>query len=147
MVIGVLGSFLPVVPGGVLVFFGILFYAWATQFRLIDWRWLIVFALLTIAAYLLDWIATAWGATRYGAGSGGVIGAIVCGIFGLIIFGVFGSIIGSFVGAFLGELIGGKSISQARRAGWGTLLGLLTSVVLQLMIYLFMIVLFLMIVF
>ena len=147
MVMGVVGGFVPVLPGGVLIFAGILFYAWATAFRLVDGWWILVFLLLTLASYLMDYVATVWGARRYGASKAGAIGALLGGIVGFFTLGVVGVFIGPFLGAVLGELVGGQSLIQAGRAGWGTVIGLLISIFLQFVIHISMVGLFLMLVF
>ena len=50
-------------------------------------------------------------------------------IFLLILAGV---ILGPLVGAILGELLGGKEVSQALKAGWGSFVGLLCGTILKL---------------
>ena len=66
------------------------------------------------------------GVTRWGVW-GSTIGVFV-GLF----FGFVGVIVGPLVGAILGELLGGKQMSEALRAGWGSFVGLLFGTLLKL---------------
>jgi uncharacterized protein YqgC (DUF456 family) len=79
------------------------------------------------------------GAKRYGSGNWAVAASIAGGIAGAVIgapilFGA-GSIPGALAGAFLAavgvELIGGKTSSEALRAGWGTFVGRLAGTIVK----------------
>jgi hypothetical protein len=41
-------------------------------------------------------------------------------------------ILGPLVGAVLGELLGGKAVTEAFKAGWGSFIGLLCGTILKL---------------
>src|SRR5690606_22520530 len=125
IVLGVVGSVLPLLPGVPLVFAGILLYGWATGFTVINGSFVALAFGLTLLSLVLDWVAGSLGARRYGATTWGVLGAMVGGVVGLLAFGPFGIIAGTFFGAMLGELLMGRAASAAMRAGWGSLLGLL----------------------
>lgn len=122
------GTFVPAVPATLLIFIGALLATWLRGFEL--WRdlpFLITFGVLALLISLIDNVASAWGARRYGGGKQAVWGALIGGVVGLFI--PFGLIVGPLLGALLAELlIARKPLLSAVRAAWGTLLGMLGGV-------------------
>jgi uncharacterized protein YqgC (DUF456 family) len=59
VLVGIAGTFLPALPGTVLVFAGLLLAAWADGFARVGWPSLLLIGLLTAASYLVDLVATA----------------------------------------------------------------------------------------
>lgn len=89
---------------------------------------LICLALLTAATVVLDYVASSYGAKRFGATWRGVLGAFVGGVVGLF-FSLPGIIVGPFLGAMAFELLGGYEVHKASRAGLGATLGMFAGVV------------------
>jgi len=81
---------------------------------------------LTLLSFLLDYLATVFGARRLGATWRGIAGAAIGGLVGLLL-GPVGVLIGPFVGAVLFELAGGRRWREAARAGLGAVLGMLAG--------------------
>lgn len=127
-VVGLLGMFLPVLPGPVFLFAGIVLVAWADQFTRIGPGMLALIAVLTVAASVVDYAASALGAKTAGATRWGVLGALLGAIVGLP-FGLLGIIIGPAVGAVAAEFIHDRNLRQAARAGLGTVAGFLLGMV------------------
>lgn len=80
----------------------------------------------------------AWGARRYGAGRAGTWGAVIGSVVGLF-FMPIGLLAGPFLGALIGELMAGRSAQDAVRAGWGGLVGVLGSVVVNVILALMLV--------
>ena len=139
---GLAGTVLPALPGVPLVFAGLLLGAWLNDFTQIGWLTLGIFALLTVIAQVIDFLAGAYGARYAGAGVracwGATIGAIV-GIF----FGLAGILLGPFLGAVIGELSGGNDWRSSGKAGIGAWLGMVFATALKLSISFLMIGVFL----
>lgn len=139
---GLAGTILPALPGVPLVFVGLLLGGWLTDFTTMGWVTIAIFALLTVVAQVVDFLASAYGARYAGAGVrafwGATIGAIV-GIF----FGLPGIILGPFVGAVIGELSGGNSWQASGKAGIGAWLGLIFATAFKLSVSFLMIGIFL----
>jgi len=135
---GLAGTVVPALPGVPLVLAGLLVGAWIGHFQAVGWATLGVLALLTIVAQALDFLASAFGAQRAGAGPrafwGATIGAIV-GIF----FGIPGMVLGPFAGAVLGEISAGSGLRQSGRAGLGAWLGMILATAIKLAIAFLMI--------
>ncbi len=138
VVLGVLGTVLPVSPGALLVFAGLFLAAWAQDFTRVGvWGLAIIGALMALS-FAVDFIASMLGAKRVGASPKALIGAAVGGLIG-VFFGLPGILLGPFIGAVLGELIARGGFAQAARVGVGTWLGLLVAAVAKLVIAFLMI--------
>jgi uncharacterized protein YqgC (DUF456 family) len=120
---GVAGLVLPVLPGAPLLFAGIVVAAWAEQFEYIGVGTLTVVGALAVAAVVVDFVAGAFGARRYGASGRAMLGAAIGAAVGLF-FGLPGVLLGPFVGAVLGELTVRADLRAAGKAGFGATLGL-----------------------
>lgn len=120
---GLAGLLLPLLPGAPLLFLGLLCGAWAEGFKYVGIGTLSILALLTLLTYVVEFIAQALGARTFGGSKRAMAGAVVGGLVGLM-FGPPGIILGPFVGAVLGELSLQRTLDQASRAGFGTVVGL-----------------------
>ncbi|MPZ54201.1 MAG: DUF456 family protein, partial [Acidimicrobiia bacterium] len=102
MVLGILGSFIPGVPGGWMIFLAALVYAFLTEFEVIGWVSVLAIGLIALVATIGDIFVAGYGARRFGASRagtlGGILGGIVGALLGSTIFGV-GAILGLPVGA------------------------------------------------
>ena len=122
IVIGIVGTVLPILPGVPIVFGGMLLAAWADHFVHVGKITLILLGVLTVAALAIDFIASMLGAKRVGASRYAVIGALLGSVIGLF-FGIPGLLLGPFVGALMGELVAGGSLRRATGVGVGAWLG------------------------
>jgi uncharacterized protein YqgC (DUF456 family) len=150
MVVGLLGSVLPGLPGVTLIFLSALVYAVLTDFRTVGATILVVLFLFAAIALVADFVATSYGARRFGASNwgtaGGAIGGIAGALVGLLFLGIgtlFGLILGTIAGVFLGEYLKRRRQGQqepgSTRSDWrrathaagGVLVGYLASAVIQ----------------
>ena len=124
---GILGSFLPVLPGPGLSWLGLLLLYLTETVKMNYWV-LGISLLITIIISVLDYVIPAQGTKRFGGSSYGVWGTnigLVVGIFAPI---PLGFIIGPFVGALVGELIyNSKDHNRAFKAATGSFIGFLAS--------------------
>jgi uncharacterized protein YqgC (DUF456 family) len=123
IVVGVIGTFLPVLPGAALVFAGMLLAAWIDHFQRIGWITLTILGVLTAMVFAIDILAGFFGAKRVGASRLALVGATVGTLVGLF-FGIVGILVGPFLGAVIGELIARGKLEPAARVGLGTWLGM-----------------------
>ncbi|MDQ3039553.1 MAG: DUF456 domain-containing protein [Pseudomonadota bacterium] len=136
VVIGLIGTVLPAIPGLPLVFAGMLLAAWAGGFEQVGIPMLVLLGLLTLVSLAVDFWATALGAKRVGASRKAIIGAMLGTLAGLF-FGPLGLLIGPFAGALAGELLHRRRLDRAdlgdaARIGLGTWLGILFGIALKL---------------
>jgi uncharacterized protein len=131
ILIGLIGSVLPVLPGPPISYLGMVILqfketsAFTTRFLLI---WLLIVIIITGIDYLLP----VYGTKRLGGSTYGIWGCAVGLLIG-IWFGLPGIIIGPFIGAFAGELLGRGEWTHAFRAALGSFIGFVLSTLLKLM--------------
>lgn len=125
--VGIIGSFLPVLPGPFTSWIGLLILHF-TDVIPQNWTFLGITLGIAIVVWILDYIVPAWGTKRFGGTKYGMIGSSIGLILGLLFLGPFGIIIGPFAGAFIGELIkDSKDSSKALKAAFGSFLGFLAG--------------------
>ncbi|SHM03477.1 DUF456 domain-containing protein [Flavobacterium xinjiangense] len=127
MIIGILGSFLPVLPGISISWIGLLFLYFTNAVPANYWI-LGITLLITVIISLLDYVIPAKGTKKFGGSSYGIWGTNIGLIVGILAPIPFGFIIVPFLGAFLGELLyDSKNHKRALKAATGSLLGFLAS--------------------
>jgi hypothetical protein len=128
MILGILGSFLPILPGPPLSWIGLLLL-YLTNVIPNNWVFLVTTLTIALIVFALDYIIPAMGTKKFGGSKFGVIGTTL-GLLVSIIFpvlGVFGIIIWPFVGAYIGELLNRSDSKTAAKAAFGSFLGFLTG--------------------
>jgi uncharacterized protein YqgC (DUF456 family) len=126
IVIGVIGTFLPVLPGAALVFGGMLLAAWIDGFQRVGWITLVILGVLTVLVLVVDIVSGFLGAKRVGASKLAIVGAAIGTIVGLF-FGIVGILIAPFIGAVVGEVIARGQLAPAARVGVATWIGMLAG--------------------
>ena len=140
--VGLAATVVPVLPGVLLVFGGLLLAAWAEGFSRVGVVGLSLIGALAALAFAADFVASLLGAKRVGASPKALFGATVGGVVGIFL-GIPGMLLGPFVGAVLGELWARGGIAQAGKVGVGTWLGLLFAAIAKVVIAFLMIATFL----
>lgn len=135
---GLIGIFLPLLPGVPMVWLGLVLYAFITGFKEITILTLLIFLGLTLITILIDFIAPIIGAKTYKASMYGLVGAFSGLILGLSIFGPLGIILGPLLGGFLGEILAGKESRIAAKTALGAFVGFATSALIKLIVALTM---------
>jgi uncharacterized protein len=127
MLVGILGSVLPVLPGVPVSWLGLLLFHLSPIIPF-NWTFIIITGIVALSLYILDYVIPAMGTKRFGgskAGAWGTTIGLVVGIFAPIPFGI---LIGPFLGALIGELVFNKAEGkQAMKAAFGSFLGFLAS--------------------
>ncbi|MRX37679.1 DUF456 family protein [Flavobacterium sp. LC2016-23] len=127
MIVGVFGSFMPVLPGLSSCWLGLLLLYLTTAVENNYWI-LGITLLITVSITILDYVIPAKGTKKFGGSSYGIWGTNIGLIVGILSPIPFGVIIGPFAGAFIGELIyDSKNHRRALKAATGSLLGFLAS--------------------
>lgn len=126
MFIGILGSFMPVLPGAPISWVGLLLLH-LTDAIPMDLTYLGVTLGIAILVFVLDYIIPAIGTKKFGGSKYGVIGTTIGLLVGIIAPIPMGIIIGPFVGAYVGEMMYQNNSKVATKAAFGSLVGFLTS--------------------
>jgi uncharacterized protein YqgC (DUF456 family) len=135
MIVGVLGSFLPVLPGPSISWIGLLLL-YLTKAVPDNWWVLGITLVIALAVFALDYIIPAMGTKKFGGTKAGMIGTTLGLLVALFfpILGPFGIIIWPFVGALVGELLNKADNKTATKAAFGSFLGFLTGTFLKFMV-------------
>ncbi|APG65147.1 hypothetical protein LPB136_07200 [Tenacibaculum todarodis] len=131
VVLGIIGSFLPVLPGPLTSWIGLLLLH-STKIFPMDWTFLGITLAIAILIWILDYFIPAMGTKRFGGTKYGVYGTTIGLLIGLFSPIPFGMLIGAFLGAFIGELMyDGKDTNRALKASFGAFLGFLASATIK----------------
>ncbi|MBT7850461.1 MAG: DUF456 domain-containing protein [Flavobacteriaceae bacterium] len=144
MVLGIIGSFLPVLPGPITSWVGLLVLYLMPEIE-VGLPTLIMTLIIAVLIWILDYIIPALGTKKFGGTKAGMIGTSVGLIIGLFAPIPGGIIIGPFVGAFVGELVNKADSKTALKAAFGSLLGFLTSAFIKFVVALIYLGLFILI--
>ncbi|WP_299325377.1 DUF456 domain-containing protein [uncultured Maribacter sp.] len=135
MLVGIFGSFLPVLPGPPISWVGLLLL-YSTSAITMNWTFLGITLAIALIVFGLDYVIPAIGTKKFGGTKAGVIGTTVGLLVALIfpILGPFGIIVWPFVGALVGELLNKADKKTATKAAFGSFLGFLTGTFLKFMV-------------
>ncbi|MCK5572054.1 MAG: DUF456 domain-containing protein [Bacteroidetes bacterium] len=123
VIAGIVGVVVPLVPGSILVFGGLVLAASIDGFQQVGWVTITILAVCVVLSYATDFIAAGLGAKRARASTAAIVGAIAGMIIGLF-FGLAGVVLGPFLGAVIGEFVVGRDIQKAGKVGVGTWIGM-----------------------
>ncbi|MBR9756806.1 MAG: DUF456 domain-containing protein [Algicola sp.] len=129
---GIIGSFLPILPGPPISWVGLLLL-YLTKAVEDNWWVLGITLVIALLVFVLDYIIPAMGTKRFGGSRKGMLGTTI-GLIVAIFFpvlGIFGIIIWPFVGALIGELFNKTDSKMATKAAFGSFLGFLTGTFLK----------------
>lgn len=128
VIVGVLGSFMPVLPGPTISWVGILLL-YLTKAVDNNYWILGISLILTIIISILDYVIPAKGTKKFGGSKFGIWGTNLGMILGFFFIPIpLGFMIGAFLGAFLGELyFNSQDKQRALKAATGSILGFLAS--------------------
>ncbi len=126
IIAGIMGAFIPIVPGPPLSYIGILILHFIKD-GLFSWLFLISWGVVVVITVTLDSFIPAEGSRRMGGSKLGIYGALLGGVFGLFFFPPAGIIVGPIIGAFIGEFLAGKNSESALRAAMGSFVGFLVA--------------------
>lgn len=124
-------------PGLWVQFAALTIFAWGTDFATVGPYSLALVGCLALAAEIAEFLLAGRFARRFGGGRraalGAMLGAVIGAVLGVpvpLVGSVIGAMLGAFAGAMLLELTRGVGPAAAR-AGWGAMLGFVTSVALK----------------
>ena len=128
IVLGLAGTVLPVLPGTVLVWGGILLGAWIDDFTRVGVVTVVVVSVLAVLAWGLDYAAGLMGARHAGASKQALLGAAVGTVVGLFM-GLVGVLFMPLVGAAVGEYLARQDHTRAVKVGLATWVGIMVGLI------------------
>jgi uncharacterized protein YqgC (DUF456 family) len=138
IVVGVVGTVVPVLPGAVLVFAGIALGAWIDHFARVGPWLLALLGGLAAIAWAVDFVAAALGARRIGASRLAIAGAAIGTLAG-ILTGLWGLLFMPLVGAAMGEYLARRDTLRAGKVAVATWIGFLLGSAVKIAIVLTMV--------
>lgn len=132
MLVGILGSILPLLPGPPLCFVALLIQQLRTEPPFTA-KFLWIWAGITVVVTALDYIIPLYGTRKFGGSKYGIWGCTI-GLVAGFWLGPLGIIIGPFAGAFIGEMIASNNSDHALKAAWGSFVGFLLGTLLKLVV-------------
>ena len=126
IVLGLLGTVLPVLPGTALVLAGVILGAWIDDFARVSVGTVLLIGVLAVLAWVLEWVAGLLGAQRAGASRQALLGAAIGTVLGLAL-GMIGVLFMPLLGAAVGEFLARRDQHRALKVGFATWMGLLVG--------------------
>ncbi len=144
LILGILGCFLPVIPGPPVSWLSMLVLHLFKSDHPFTTKELVIYAVVAVLVTAIDYFLPVVGTKKFGGTKAGVrgstfgliAGVIVLPFMGIVLgpFGLFGIILGPFAGAYIGETIGGLRSKEAMRAAIGSFIGFLSGVFLKIVV-------------
>jgi len=130
IVLGLVGAFLPVVPGTPFSYLGILVlhFSGIAEFSTL---FLVTWAIVIIVIQILDNVLPVYATKKFGGSVYGTTGSTIGMILGMLFFPPLGFFLGTLLGAFVGEMIYKQDVKVALKSAWGSFVGFLGSTMIK----------------
>ena len=130
IIIGIIGSIVPIIPGPPIAFCGLLLVHFTSN-NPFTVTLLIVLGALAILSAVVDNILPIYATKKFNGSKKGIWGSAIGLIIGLLFFPPLGIIFGPMFGAFVGEIADGKKSNNAIKPAFGSFIGFLSSIFLR----------------
>jgi len=137
LVVGLVGTVLPLLPGPMLILAAAVWHVLAMHYWLqapdpgLGWPGFAVLGLLVVAAQVFETASSAVGAKYFGSTQWGIWGALIGGLIG-IFFTPVGIFLGPVLGALAAEMIIAKrELRSAAKSTWGTFVGTVAGLLIK----------------
>lgn len=143
LIVGLAGTLIPIIPGGLFIFLGILIYALYSDFEILTGEYIALMGVLTLFAFIMDQIGMVAGLKIFKATKRSVWIATIGSVIGLFIWPPLGIIFFCFLGAFSSEYYEKKNIKQALYSSFGAIIGFLSGTAFKVILGIVMVISFL----
>lgn len=128
--IGITGSFVPMIPGPLVSWLAILILNLtdAVEFNL---NFVLITLSVAVSVGLIDYLIPIIGVKKLGGSKSGQVGAIIGLVLGAWIMPPFGILVGPFVGAISGEMVNKKTFSESLKPAFGSLVGVVAGSIIK----------------
>ena len=149
--LGFVCCIIPILPGSLVVFAGMMVYASSTNFATLSIGPLVILGVIAVFAWASEWVLTAFTSKRAGASWKTIVGAMIGGLVGAaalslpvpVLGTLFGAVAGTMLGVFVVELYLKGGIAPALKTSGAYLAGCLVARVVELTFCLVMLGIFL----
>ncbi len=143
LVLGIIGSLTPMVPGALLSLAGVLVYSWSTGFADPNVLVLILLVLTGLTALIFDWLAGSVAAKAGGASNRTTIASGIIGLLAFFVAGPVGTVVGVALTVYIREFLRTGENNQSLKAGIYSAVGVLGSSLVQVVLTAMMLIIFL----
>ena len=126
IIAGLVGCFLPVLPGPPLALAGYLLLLFTPSEGGVTWWTITILSIMTAFTVIADFVVPALGVKIFGGTKWGNWGCILGSIVGLF-FAPWGIILGPFIGAFLLEFLHSRKLKDSLMSGLGSFIGFIVG--------------------
>jgi len=126
IILGMVGSFMPIIPGPLTSWFGLFIFNLIPTAE-IDSTILVITLIIAIIIFILDNLIPIYGSKYFGATKYGIIGASIGLVVGILSPIPFGILIGPIFGALIGELMFNNDLKKSIKSSIGVLIGFVAS--------------------
>lgn len=136
--IGLAGAVLPVLPGTVLSYLGLLCLGFVPESS-VGTSVMLTWALVALVVIVSDYFLPGYFSKLCGGTKAGITGATIGAILGVFFLNVLGIVLGPFVGAVVGEMVSGKlPLRKAIVVGLGALMSFFVGTGVKLVVGIWM---------
>ena len=125
MIVGIIGSVIPVLPGPLSSWLGLFIFSNISDVE-VQSKTLIFCLIIALIIFVFDYVIPIYTSKKFGASKYGIIGASIGTLIGLFL-PPFGIILGALLGAISGELLLNKNFEKSIKAASGVFIGLIIS--------------------
>ena len=126
IILGMVGSFMPIIPGPLTSWFGLFIFNLIPTAE-IDNTILVITFVIAIIIFILDNLIPIYGSKYFGATKYGIVGASIGLVVGILSLNPFLILIGPIIGALIGELIFNNDLKKSIKSSIGVLIGFVAS--------------------
>ena len=138
--LGFVFAIIPILPGSLVVFAGMLVYASSTQFKALGMGPLVILGVIAVLAWASEWALSILTSRRTGATWKTIGGAIIGGLVGAallslpvpIIGTLFGAVVGTVLGVFIVEMVLKGDVGPALKTSGAYLVGCFVARIVEL---------------
>ncbi len=131
--LGILGSILPLVPGPLTAWIGLLL-VYLIEAISMDYLFLSITFIIALVVFVLDQFIPIWGVKKFGGDKKSIAGSVIGLIVGLLFLGPFGLLIGAFLGALIGGFWSNCDVKKSIKLALGALIGFFTGTFFKLLL-------------
>jgi len=127
--IGFFGAFLPIIPGPVFTYAGLLLMYFFSDIEF-SANEMLIYTIITVLVFFSDYMFQLIGVKNFGGEKYSIYGTFLGIVVGLF-FSPIGLFLGPFIGAFIGALMDNKSQNNAFGIAFGAMIGFICGTFLK----------------
>ena len=135
LLLGIIGSFIPVLPGPLLSYIALLLYHFCIN--KINEDSLLWIGIVVVVITILDYFLQIYCVKQAGGGKYAIRGSVLGMFLGIFLFPPFGILIGAFIGAYVGAKI--EMDRNSVKIAFGALWGFVSGTILKLCVSIYII--------